>query len=115
MASIRLQPGVTPAVWNITTDTDPHVVTHRPHTLPRSRCACALLVLAQVAILYVGAVFAGGRLIASRHPTAQRVGVALHTITMINPAIRWSDTHGHDTLTRTLLALADAPRTRRAI
>ena len=86
--------------------------THAHHN-QRSWCARSLLVLTQATILYAATVFAGGMLIDTDRPVAIRTGLALHKLTMIDSAIRWSDARGHDTLTRALLALAEGPWARR--
>ena len=61
----------------------------------------------KTAVIYVGVVFAGGTLVHSGHDGAQRIGVALHRVTMINPLIRWADAHDHDGMLHVLLTIAD--------
>ena len=72
-----------------------------------------MLVMVQATIVYAGVVFAGGTLIKLDRPAAVRTGLALHSVTMIDELIRWSDSHDHDRLTRCLLVLAEGSPLRR--
>ena len=45
-------------------------------------------------LVYVGLIFAGGTLINTGHPVAMETGRLIHTITFVEPAIHWTQSHG---------------------
>jgi hypothetical protein len=63
--------------------------------------------LFQLALLYALLVFGGGTLIRTGNPIAVEAGLLLHTVTFVEPSIRWAENSGHDALAGGLRTLAD--------
>ena len=66
--------------------------------------------LFKVALLYVGMVFTAGTLIKTGHPVAVEAGRLMHTVTFIDPAIRWTAGNGFGVVSHGLQVLADGAR-----
>ncbi len=50
--------------------------------------------LFQFIVLYMMLVLGGGTLINTGHPVAEEAGRLLQTVTLVDPAIQWADSHG---------------------
>ncbi|MHC5025821.1 MAG: hypothetical protein ACYTGR_03570 [Planctomycetota bacterium] len=50
--------------------------------------------LFQLALVYLLLIFSGGTLQNTGHPVAVEAGKLIHTITLVDPAIRWADRQG---------------------
>ena len=66
--------------------------------------------LFQAMLIYVGLVFTGGTLINTGHPVAVETGRLLHTVTLVEPAIHWTQSHGYGIATYGLQAIAGGMR-----
>ena len=61
-------------------------------------------------LLYVGLVFAGGTLINTGHPVAVESGRLIHTVTFIEPATNWLQSHGYGAIAYGMNAVAGGMR-----
>lgn len=61
-------------------------------------------------LLYVGLVFASGTLINTGHPVAVETGKLVQTVTFIEPAIRWTQSHGYGVIAYGLQSIAGGMR-----
>ena len=62
--------------------------------------------LFKLMLVYVALVFAAGTLINTRHPVAVEAGRLIQTVTFIEPAIDWTQTHGYEHVAYGLSMLA---------
>ncbi len=53
-----------------------------------------IAVLFQLVVLYMMLVLGGGTLINTGHPVAEEAGRLIQTVTLVDPAIQWADSHG---------------------
>jgi hypothetical protein len=92
----------------------PHCCTHSHVSVHRARGSGAGFSLVgtifKLLLVYVGLIFAGGTLINTGHPVATETGRLIHTITFIEPAIHWTQTHGWYPLAMGLETLASGMR-----
>jgi hypothetical protein len=61
-------------------------------------------------LLYVGLIFTGGTLIHTGHPVAVETGRLIHTVTFVEPAIKWANSRGFAPLAYGLRTVADGMR-----
>ena len=61
---------------------------------PARRGSGVLGTLFKVLLVYIALVFTGGTLINTGHPVAVEAGRLIQTVTMVDPAIRWTQSHG---------------------
>ncbi len=66
--------------------------------------------LFKTVLLYVGLVFASGTLINTGHPVAVESGRLIQTVTFVEPAIHWTQSHGYGLIAHGLKAVADGYR-----
>lgn len=66
--------------------------------------------LFKLVLLWVGLVFAGGTLINTGHPVAVESGRLIQTVTFVDPAIRWTQSHGYGAVAYGLQAVAGGMR-----
>ena len=66
--------------------------------------------LFKTVLLYVGLVFASGTLINTGHPVAVESGRLIQTVTFVEPAIRWTQSHGYGLLAHGLQSVASGYR-----
>ena len=85
----------------------PHCCNYAP---PARRSPGVISTLFKVLLVYVGLVFAGGTLINTGHPVAAESGRLIHTITFVDPAIRWTQSHGWTHLAGGLQLVAGGAR-----
>jgi hypothetical protein len=72
-----------------------------------SRRRCGIFgVLLQLLLLYVLLVFGGGTLINTGHPVAVEAGRLMHTVTLVEPSIRWAESAGRYGVAKGLRVLA---------
>jgi hypothetical protein len=71
----------------------PYCCNNAPAAAPR-RGSGFLGTILKVLLVYVALVFTGGTLIKTGHPVAVETGRLIQTVTMIDPAIRWTQNHG---------------------
>ena len=73
----------------------------------RKRRFGVLGMLVQLMLLYMILVFGGGTLIRTGNPIAVEAGMLIHTVTFVEPSIRWADAMGSPLLAGGLRTLAD--------
>ena len=66
--------------------------------------------LFKLVLLYVGLVFAGGTLINTGHPVAVESGRLIHTVTFLEPATNWLQSHGYGAIAYGMNAVAGGMR-----
>jgi hypothetical protein len=57
-------------------------------------------------VIYSATVFAGGTLMNTNQSVAVEAGRLMQTVTFVDPAIHWAQTHGYQRLERSLTFLA---------
>jgi hypothetical protein len=62
--------------------------------------------LFKLVLVYAALVFTAGTLINTRHPVAVEAGRLIQTITFIDPAINWTQTHGYGSVAHGLAMIA---------
>jgi hypothetical protein len=81
---------------------------HNPTThAPEARRTSVLGWLFKVALIYVALVFGGGTLANSGYPAAAEVGHFMHTVTLVDPTIRWADSNGFKVVSTGLKGLSE--------
>jgi hypothetical protein len=71
----------------------PHCCNHA-YAKPARRGPGVIGMLVKVLLVYIALVFTGGTLINTGHPVAVEAGRLIQTVTMVDPAIRWTQNHG---------------------
>ena len=81
---------------------------HNPTThAPEGRRFSILGLFFKVAIAYLIMVFGGGTLVQTGNPVAVEVGEFMHTITFVDPTIKWADSRGYRAVAKGLKGLSE--------
>jgi hypothetical protein len=74
---------------------------------PEKRGGTVLGWLFKFVMAYLILVFGGGTLMQTTNPTAKQVGQIMHTVTLVDPTIKWADAQGLKAVASGLRGLAE--------